>query len=168
MRLKIIVSLTLALFLSLPAVAQNDRDSTEAIVNAKTLRVDYGRPGLYGRDVLSMASVGTVWRVGADQATEIESSGELLVGGTQLKAGRYSLWARKTGAQDWILAFHPTTGVWGDPPLRDGYVAELPLSLGEAAESAELLTIQLSEKAGLAEINIQWGSSTLTGSFGVQ
>ena len=168
MRPKIIVSLTLVLFLSLPALAQNDRGSTEATVNTKTLRVDYGRPVLYGRDVLSMAGVGSVWRLGADQATEIETSGDLLVAGTRLKAGRYSLWAKKTGAQDWVLAFHPTTGVWGDPALQDGYVAELPLSLGEAVESAELLTIRLSENAGQAEIKIQWGNRTLTGSFGVR
>ena len=168
MRLEIIVSLILALSLSLPALAQNDRGSTEATVNAKTLRVDYGRPVLYGRDVLSMAGVGSVWRLGADQATEIETSGDLLVAGTRLKAGRYSLWAKKTGAQDWVLAFHPTTGVWGDPALQDGYVAEVPLLLGEAVESAELLTIRLLEKAGQAEIHIHWGHRTLTGSFGVQ
>ena len=168
MRSKIITSLTLVLFLSLPILAQNDRGSTEATVNAKTIRVNYGRPERSGRDLLSLASVGTVWRVGANQATEIETSGHLLVAETQLKAGRYSLWVKKTGEENWVLAFHPTTDVWGAPALQDGYAAELPLSFEEVAESAELLTIRLSEKAGQAEINIHWGSATLTGSFGVQ
>ena len=168
MRAKIIALPTLAFLMSMTALAQNERGSAEITVNDTTLRIEYGRPALNNREVLPMADVGTGWRLGADQATEIETSGDLLVAGKTLKAGRYSLWAKKTGATDWVLAFHPKTEVWGAPALRDGFVAELPLALEEAAESEELVTIDLhSHETGRAEIHIKWGKAILSGDFGV-
>ena len=168
MRYRILLSLLLATLLSVPVFAQSERGSTEVTVNSKTVRIDYGRPSLNGRDVLSMAGVGTVWRLGADQATEIETTGDLMVAGKTLQTGRYSLWVKKTGDEDWILAFHPTTGVWGAPALKDGYVATLPLSVESSSESTEKLTIQLAENKNEAEIKISWGSSTLKATFGIR
>ena len=168
MQYRILSSLVLATLLSLPLFAQSERGTTEVTVNSKTVRIDYGRPSLNGRDVLSMASVGTVWRLGADQATEIETTGDLMVDGKTLQTGKYSLWVKKVGADDWLLSFHPTTGIWGAPALKDGYVATLPLSVEQSAESIEKLTIQLVENKNDAEINISWGSSRLKATFGVR
>ena len=168
MRLKIIISMVLVVFLGSTAFAQNDRGTAEATVNQKTLRIDYGRPSLYGRDVLRMAPVGTVWRLGADQATEIETTGTLNIAGKTLEAGRYSLWARKTGENDWVLAFHETTGLWGQPELTEGYVAELPLKVETVSSEADPLTITLEASGGDATIDIHWGKARLTGRFSVE
>ena len=168
MRLKIIVLLVLVVVLGSTAFAQNDRGTAETTVNSKTVRIDYGRPSLYGRDVLGMAPVGTVWRLGADQATEIETTGTLTIAGTTLEAGRYSLWARKTGDNDWVLAFHETTGIWGQPELTEGYLAELPLKIESASEEPDQLTIALEAHGGDAAIDIHWGKARLSGNFSVR
>lgn len=170
MRLRIIALLLVVLAAAavVPAVAQN-RGNAEATIKGKKVKITYGRPSLRGRDMLSMARPGDVWRLGMDDATEIESAGDLVVAAKTLKAGKYSLWAKKTGADTWILAFHPKTGLWGDPPLTSGYAAEMPLTVGKAVNSAETLTIALApDKAGDAAITIHWGGSQLTGSFGVK
>jgi len=109
-----------------------------------------------------------VWRLGMNQATEITSSGDLSVGGTELKAGKYTLWVRKTGEDTWTLAFHPKTGIWGAPAQTEGFVAETPLKLEKAADSAETLVIALADSKGDAHIKIHWGTALLTGSFGVK
>ena len=168
MRKRVVIALAASLLAGSPALAQNERGTAEAIINFQTVRIDYGRPNLYGRDVLSIARVGQIWRLGADQATEIESTGNLVVAGKELKAGRYSLWAWKTGEGQWVLAFHPTTGVWGDPPLTDGFVAETPLRTDPAASTAEQLSIELRAQGQDAVIEIHWGSALLTGSFRVR
>ncbi|HKV41822.1 MAG TPA: DUF2911 domain-containing protein, partial [Blastocatellia bacterium] len=93
MKARIATSGLLALLCVCPVFGQG-RGKAEASVNGKSISIDYGRPSLKGRDILSLAPVGTIWRVGMNQATEITSSGELKVGDKELKAGKYSLWVK--------------------------------------------------------------------------
>ena len=148
--------------------AAPERGDAATTVKGKKISINYGRPAMKGRDLLAQAPVGTVWRVGMNQATEITTEADLLVGGTELKAGKYTLWVRRTGDDAWTLAFHPKTGVWGAPALKEGYAAELPLKLGKAAESTEMLTINLADAKGEGEINIHWGTTLMSGKFGVK
>jgi hypothetical protein len=145
-----------------------DRGTAETVIGPSKISINYGRPSLKGRDILAQVPVGKVWRLGRNQATEIESTGDLLVAGKEVKAGKYSLWVKKTGDDTWILAFHPATGIWGEPAKTDGYVAELPLKLGKASDSAEELVISLSNKGKDALIDIHWGTAELTGAFSVK
>lgn len=148
--------------------AAPERADATATVKGKKISINYGRPSMRGRDLLSQAPVGTVWRVGMNQATEITTEGDLLVGGKELKAGKYSLWVRRTGDDTWTLAFHPKTGVWGAPALKEGYAAELPLKLEKAADSTEMLTIHLAEAGNDGEVKIHWGTTVMSGKFGVR
>jgi hypothetical protein len=169
MKLRMLVLSIVALCLAIPAFAQGGgRGKAEATINGKTVTIDYGRPSLQGRDMLSQAQPGMVWRLGMNQATQIESTGDLTVAGKTLPAGKYTLWAKKVGDKNWVLAFHPKTGVWGAPELKEGFVAELPLTMGVAKDSAEQLMISLADVKGKAEIKIQWGTALLSGSFGVK
>lgn len=144
------------------------RADTEATIKGKKISINYGRPNLKGRDLLAQAPVGTVWRVGMNQATQITTAADLLIGGQELKAGTYSLWVRRTGADAWTLAFHPKTGIWGAPAMKEGYAAELPLKLEKAADSMELLTINLTDANGDGEVKIHWGTALMSGKFGVK
>ncbi|MEK6299745.1 MAG: DUF2911 domain-containing protein [Acidobacteriota bacterium] len=144
------------------------RGKAEATVKGKAISIDYGRPSLKGRDIFALVQPGMVWRLGMNMATHIETAGDLVVGGKELKAGKYTLWAKKTGADTWTLNFHPKTGVWGAPELKDGFIAELPLKMEKVADSAEQLTISLADSKGKAAIKIHWGTAALTGSFDVK
>jgi hypothetical protein len=169
MKLTGVLSIVATLCLAVPACAQGGARGTTAVeIGGKKVAITYGRPELKGRDLTAQAPVGTTWRVGKDQATEIETSADLDVAGTTLKAGKYSLWARKVGEGQWHLAFHPKTGVWGAPPLTEGYVAELPLTASTAASPVELLTITLTDAGGKAHVAIAWGTSVLSGDLGVK
>ena len=156
--------------LVLVAAAQMNaaRGKAEATIKGKTITIDYGRPSLKGRDIFSMVQPGMVWRLGMNQATQIETAADLVVAGKEVKAGKYTLWARKTGPDSWTLAFHPKTGVWGVPELKEGYIAELPLKTEKVGDSAEQLTITLADNKGKAAINIHWGTAALIGSFDVK
>ncbi|HYX41000.1 MAG TPA: DUF2911 domain-containing protein [Pyrinomonadaceae bacterium] len=170
MSLRKFAIIVLVLGFAIACVAQqaSKRGTAEATINGKKVSISYGRPSLQGRDMLAQATPGTVWRVGMNEATEITTDGTLVVDGKELKNGKYTLWVRKTGDNTWTLAFHPKTGVWGRPPLTEGYAAETPLTLSKASDSAEQLVIDLADKSGAAEIKIHWGTALLTGTFGVK
>jgi hypothetical protein len=169
MKLNRLIPIIMVLCLAAPVFAQGgERGVAEATINGKKVAITYGRPELKGRDLLKLAPAGTVWRVGMNQATEIETAGDLKIGDTTLKAGKYSLWVKKGNADTWTLAFHPKTGVWGAPALKEGFVAELPLKLNTAGDSAERLTIDLKGSGNNGTVNIHWGTALLTGTFGVQ
>jgi hypothetical protein len=157
----------LLLLFASPSFAQ-DRGTAEATVKGKKVTITYGRPSLKGRDLLAQAPVGLVWRLGMNQATEISSDGALVVAGKELAAGKYSLWAKKVGDNSWILAFHPKTGIWGAPPQREGFVAELPLKFEKTNDAVEQLTIAVADSKGDALIKINWGNLVLSGAVGVK
>ena len=156
----------IVLILSCVAIFAQDRDKTSVTVNGATITIDYGRPALKGRDMLSQLGDGQVWRLGMNAATQIETSKNLTVGGKQVPAGKYTLWLKKRGT-GFLLCFHPKTGVWGAPPLTEGYIAELPLKSEKANDSAEQLVITLSDNKGGALVKIQWGKDVLTGTLRV-
>jgi hypothetical protein len=170
MNVRRLVPCLMMLCLAATALAQMNgaRGKAEATIKGKKVSIDYGRPSLNGRDVLSLAQTGMVWRLGMNQATQIESTGALVVAGKTLKPGKYSLWAKKTGDKSWVLAFHEKTGIWGQPELTEGYAAELPLKVETVSDSAEQLTISLADVKGQAGIKIHWGTAVLSGAFGVK
>src|SRR5262245_5385175 len=168
MQLKSIAALLAVLLVVVPSVSHIPRGKAQATLKGKKVSIDYVRPSLQGRDMIGMARPGTTWRLGMDDATEIQSTGVLVVAGKELKPGKYTLWAKKTGDTAWTLNFHPKTGVWGDPPLETGYVAQMPLSFEKVPASAEQLTITLADKAGDASLTVRWGTAQLSGTFGVK
>jgi len=162
-----------ALLLATAAFAQGNRGKAEATIKGKKITIDYGRPPL-GSHGVSELPVGGVWRLGMNEATRIETAGDLGVGSATVKAGTYTLWVRRTGDSSWVLAFHPKTEgpngrpLWGAPPQTSGFIAETPLKLEKAKDSADLVTITLADAKGKAAFKVHWGTDVLTGSFDVK
>lgn len=76
-------------------------------------RVLYSRPQKNGRSVFGeLIEYGKVWRLGANEATEIELYKDVKISEARLKKGRYTLFA--IPYQDkWTLIFNKDTDVWG-------------------------------------------------------
>lgn len=162
------ISLALLSIASVALAQGGSRGTATVTIGGKQISIDYGRPSLGGRDMLAQATVGTVWRVGMNQPTVIETAANLSVGGKEVKAGKYSLWMKKTSEANWTLAFHPTVPNWGKPELTEGYVAETSMKLGKAPNSVDLLTISLAAQGNKALMTVHWGGSEFTGSFDVK
>lgn len=164
------ISLILA-FLALACsvfAQESNRGTAEITINGKKISINYGRPSLHGRDLLSQAPVGTVWRLGMNEPTTIETAADLTVGGKAVTAGKYSLWMKRISDESWIVAFHPTVPRWGKPELTTGYIAELPVQIVKAGEPADLLTVSLANKQSDVQLTIHWGSSEFVGSFSMK
>src|SRR5215211_5565051 len=61
---------------------------------ALTARVVYSRPQKNGRIVFGeLVEYGKVWRIGANEATELEFYKDVKIGGKKIKKGRYTVYA---------------------------------------------------------------------------
>src|SRR5690242_19798583 len=58
----------------------------------KTITVDYSSPRAKGRKVFGeLVPYGEVWRAGANEATTFVTTSDLMVGGTHVPAGNYTI-----------------------------------------------------------------------------
>lgn len=76
-------------------------------------RVVYSRPQKSGRSVFGeLVEYGKVWRLGANEATEVEFYKDVKVGGKKLKKGRYTMYAL-VSQDKWTIIFNSDTDTWG-------------------------------------------------------
>lgn len=76
-------------------------------------RVVYSRPSKGGRKVFGeLVEDGKIWRLGANEATEIEFYRDVKIGGKTVKKGRYTMYALETAAK-WTIIINKETDVWG-------------------------------------------------------
>ena len=135
------------------------RDTVQATVGSARLWIDYGRPALRGRDVWVNGVLGdTLWRTGANAATQLRTDVDLVVGGTTVPAGTYTLWTATTGG--YRLVINRGTENAYDAKLD---VARVPLREGVVPASVERFTIDVEpQSAGGALLNLTWGTKRLS------
>jgi hypothetical protein len=76
-------------------------------------RVIYSRPKKEGRAVFGgLVEYGKLWRLGANEATEIEFYKPVVIGGKKIPKGRYTLYAI-TNEKTWTMILNKETDVWG-------------------------------------------------------
>ena len=89
------------------------RDTVDATIAGATIVVDYGRPRKRGREIFGgIVPFDQVWRTGANAATGITTDRELVMNGTVIPAGSYTLWTLPTRTGT-TLILNRQTGQWG-------------------------------------------------------
>ena len=83
------------------------------VIEPLVARVIYSRPQKNGRVVFGeLVEYGRVWRLGANEATEIEFFKDVVFGKTKIKKGRYSLFAIPF-EKKWTIILNKETDTWG-------------------------------------------------------
>jgi hypothetical protein len=76
-------------------------------------RVIYSRPQKNGRVIFGdLVEYGKVWRVGANEATEIEFYKPVKIGGKKIEKGRYTLYAL-VNTDSWTMIINRDIDTWG-------------------------------------------------------
>jgi hypothetical protein len=93
------------------------RISPLAIVTMKYedsyVKITYSQPHKKGRNIFGgLEKFGEVWRTGANEATEITLTGDLIVQKDTLLAGTYSLFTIPN-ENEWTIIFNKQLGQWG-------------------------------------------------------
>lgn len=95
----------------LPQVSQGA--SVKQTIGLNDVTITYSRPGVKGRKIWGgLVPYGSVWRTGANAATTIQFSEDVLVEGQPLPAGTYSLHTIP-GEKEWTLIINKESNQWG-------------------------------------------------------
>ncbi len=82
-------------------------------VNNKNVTINYNAPSKRGRAIMgSLVPYGKVWRTGANAATTLTTTTDLMIGSLHVPAGKYSLYTIP-GEKEWTLIVNKQTGQWG-------------------------------------------------------
>lgn len=136
-----------------------------------SIEVFYCRPYKKGRLIFgteeegALVPYGRKWRTGANEATEISFSKDVLIDGNLLKAGRYSLYTIP-GRDRWTVAFNSKLGYWGKG-LGDVFDESLDVLRATASVQSDLpeveqFTISLTPSDSLINMHFSWDKTRAT------
>jgi hypothetical protein len=87
--------------------------SISQTVGFTDVTISYSRPGVKGRKIWGgLVPYDKVWRAGANEATKITFSTDVIIEGHKLPAGSYGFFAIP-GRNEWTLIFNKVADQWG-------------------------------------------------------
>ncbi len=168
MRKKLVFLVGGCLTLGLVAVlgfAQADKASrpsppakaTCALADGKTITVDYSSPRAKGRKIFGgLVPFGEVWRAGANEATTFVTTTDLMVGGSHVPAGNYTIFTIPN-KDKWTLIISKKTGEWGIPyPGADKDLARVDMKVSATPAAVENFTIAFDKTAAGCTLRMEW------------
>ncbi|OAQ38891.1 hypothetical protein A5893_12690 [Pedobacter psychrophilus] len=120
--------------------------------------LNYYRPNVKGRKIFGgLESYGAVWRTGANNATTIMFTDEVVIAGNKVSAGKYSLFTIPE-KESWTIILNKTADQWGayDYKKEDDLLrfTSKPII---TKEKTETFTMQFSDvTSGSMNLNLMW------------
>lgn len=138
------------------------RDTARATVGGAHIQIDYGRPMKRGRVIFgNVVPWDTVWRTGANQATQLITDKDLVIGGTAIPAGTYSLFTIPS-PKGWQLIINKQHGQWGTDYDAKQDLARIAMRASQAASPVERLTIAIRGEARSSTLSIAWDQAEVS------
>lgn len=130
-----------------------------------SIKINYGQPHLRGRTLHTggLVPLDSVWRLGANEATELETTLDLTIGGQAVPKGKYSLFALPT-ASGWKLIVNKNTGQWGTSYAPEHDLVRVDLRKRTLTQPIESFSMWLIPQQGTAsgELRFAWGDAELS------
>lgn len=173
----------------IPRAAASTRASVEVLINTRQrlngdwnnlssvsgparIAIEYSQPNLRGRNVFGMPDVvpwDSVWRTGANMATQLTTEVDITIGSTFIPRGYYTLYSLPT-RKGWKLIVSKQVLQWGSDydPSQD--FARIDLRQRTLPEPLETLTFWLipavenapSTRLPHGVLKFAWGTTELT------
>lgn len=91
------------------AIAKTMHDASSTYV-----KIVYGQPYKRDRDIFgNVVPFDEVWRTGANEATELTTTNDIIFGGQKLEAGTYTLFSIPRKNDKWTIILNSELGQWG-------------------------------------------------------
>ena len=122
-------------------------------------KVVYSRPQLKEREIEKLAPAGKVWRLGANESTEIRFYKDVQFGGKSVKAGTYTMFAIP-GDSEWTIILNNALHTWGSGSYKEeNDVVRVSGAVSKGADFVEALSIVFSKEG---EMHIGWANTVVT------
>jgi Protein of unknown function (DUF2911) len=143
-------------------------ETIKATIDGANISITYGRPFMKGRKIFGgLEAYGKVWRLGADEATILETDKALMIGPVHVNPGKISLYAL-LDAKAWKLVLNRQVGQWGTEYNQAQDLARVEMKTETLPKPVEQLTIAIEKnpagKGGL--IVVQWETTKASLAFG--
>jgi hypothetical protein len=171
-----------ALALASTGFAQDSRGAATATIGGEKVEIDYGQPQLKGRDLselMKQLPPDRIWRAGVNQVSTLTAGADLVIGGTKVPAGKYSVYVHAGEAGGWSFILNKDLGVplgkiWDGAPdnmknepwphlgdyteaIKDQEVVRAEMKPVKVAAAADLFTMSFAPKGDGADLTLAWG-----------
>ena len=123
-------------------------------------RAIYSRPQKNGRVIFGdLLEMGKLWRLGANEATEIEFFQNVRIGGVKIKKGRYTLYCIPY-AEKWTMILNSELDTWGAfkyDATKD--VTRLDIPVQQQSEVLENFVMSFEKSNNGAGLLIAWDAT---------
>lgn len=141
-----------------PIVQLNKQDGAKPLA-----RVVYSRPHkhnreVFGTDARAVVKYGSNWRLGANEATEIQLFQPAMINNKQVQAGRYTLYAVPTPTQ-WTVVLSTKTDNWGLDIDTTKDVVRTTLPVQAQSPPLEDFTMKFSGSGNEGMLLMAWDSA---------
>lgn len=119
-------------------------------------RIVYSRPQKAGRDIFGgIINYGQVWRLGANEASEIEFFKNVKIAGKTVVKGRYSIYSICSETK-WTIILNNEKDVWGlyYNPKKD--VLRTDASVIKTENATEAFTMYFEDVTGGTNLIVMW------------
>lgn len=155
------VAVVLVMMPTIQASSQDQRISPLNQVTSRYkdtyLKIVYSQPSKKGREIFGkLVPYGEVWRTGANEATELTVTTDILIDTKVLTAGTYSLFTIP-GETAWTIILNSDLGLWGAynyNPKKDILRFEVPVE--RMQDPKEAFTISIDSINDKAELFLMW------------
>jgi len=126
------------------------------------IRVIYSRPQKKGRNIFGgLEEFGTMWRIGANESTEILFFKEVTIGGSKVSAGRYTMYA-ELGEKEWKVVINTDTDGWGAYHYNaDNDVASITVPVEKVKNTIEAFSIIFEKADDGAHLIMGWDKTVV-------
>ena len=163
-----------------PASAQQKRisphETISRVIDGNRVTLVYGRP--YSKDPKSgeirkiwgtLVPYGKVWRTGSDEATLLITQQPIVLGGTAIPAGAYTLFSQPEADGSAKLIISSQLGQWGLQYNAAKDFARVDLTKSDLEKAADEFTMAISKGAsGGGVIEMSWETTKYSVAFTVQ
>ncbi|MBV8515198.1 MAG: DUF2911 domain-containing protein [Acidobacteria bacterium] len=149
---------------SLSACAQDKASRPSPAANAecqlsggKSVKITYSSPRMKGRKIFgALVPYGQVWRAGANESTTFVTDTDLNVGGTNVPAGSYTIFA-VPNADKWQLVISKKTGEWGTAyPGPSNDLARIDMKVSPLSSPMENFNISFDPAGSACTLSMTW------------
>jgi Protein of unknown function (DUF2911) len=142
-------------------------ETVSGMVDGATITIVYGRPSMRGRTIFgSVVPFDRVWCPGADEATTIESSVPMQIGGVQVPTGPHTIWLLPT-REAWTLIISKQRSGFHTYYPADQDLGRIMLRKRELDAPVEQLTFAVTSAAGGGELTMRWERTEVSAPFTV-
>lgn len=132
------------------------KDTVNATVDGAHLQIIYSRPSKRGRQIWgALIPWNTVWRTGANAATQFSTDKDLDMNGTTIPAGTYTLYSIYTPDSAKLIV-NSQTGQWGTVYHEDQDFTRIDLQKTEADQPYEMFTISFDSTGSQPLMQLTW------------